>query len=260
MRAIWNGALSFGLINIPVRIYSAAEERALKFRMLDKKGHCPISYTKVCRSDGKVVPYENIVKGYEYQKGDYVILDPEDFEKASPKKTKTVEIENFVEEDEVESKLINKPYFIEPDKKAEKAYVLLREALKKSKKVGIGKIVFHDKEHLSMIKPEGEALMLVTLRYQDELRSPDDLHIPDKSKYTQKELDMAISLINQLEEEFDIKKYKDTYTVELKKIIAKKAKGKPVKVSKGEPVPTYTEMKDLMETLKKSLEKTKTKT
>lgn len=256
MRAIWSGALSFGLINIPVRIYSASEERALKFRLLDKHGHCPISYAKICRNTGREVKYEDIVKGYEYQKGDYVILTDEDFRKASPKKTKAIEIESFVEEGEIEAKLVDKPYFIEPDKKAEKAYVLLREALRRSKKVGIGKIVFKDREHLVMVKPEGSALLLVTLRYVDELRSPEDLHIPEKATYSKKELEMALTLIDQLQEHFKASQYKDTYTKELKKVIEKKAKGKPIRV-KEEPVPTFTEMNDLMNTLKKSLEKAK---
>jgi DNA end-binding protein Ku len=257
MRAIWSGALSFGLINIPVKVYSASEERALKFRLLDKHGHCPISYAKVCRDTNKEVKYEDIVKGYEYQKGDYVVLSDEDFKKAAPEKTKAIDIVSFSEESEIPEKMANKPYYIEPDPKAEKAYVLLREALKRSKKVGIAKFVFRDKEHIGMVKPEGKALMLIQLRYQDELRTSDDLHIPDDAKFTKKELDVAIMLIGQLEEHFKASDYKDTYTQELKKVIEKKAKGKPIKVSKGEPVPTYSDMQDLMSILKESLEKAK---
>jgi DNA end-binding protein Ku len=256
MRAIWSGALSFGLINIPIKIYSASEERALKFRLLDKHGHCPISYAKVCRDSGKEVKYEDIVKGYEYAKGDYVVLSDEDFKKASPKKTKAIDIVSFVDEKEVPDRQISKPYFIEPDPKAEKAYVLLREALKRSKKVGLAKYVFRDKEHLGLVRPEDKALMLIELRYQDELRSSEDLHIPEKATYSKKELDIALMLITQLEEHFDASKYKDTYTDELKKVIEKKAKGKPIKV-KDEPIPTYTDMRDLMSILKESLEKEK---
>jgi DNA end-binding protein Ku len=258
MRAIWNGALTFGLINIPVRIYGAAEERALKFRMLDKKTHSPISYVKVRKTDGKEVPYDNIVKGYEYQKHEFVILNDEDFEKASPKKTSTIEIESFVDEDEVDSILIDKPYYIEPDPKAEKAYGLFREALKKSKRVGIGKIVFKDKEHLVMIKPEKighiNMLMLVTLRYADEIRPAKELHIPEKIAVKEKELALAVTLIEQLAGKFNIKDFKDSYAEELLKVIDKKAKGKPVRM-KSEAVPTYTEMQDLMSALQKSLRK-----
>lgn len=254
MRSIWSGAVSFGLINIPVKIYSASEERALKFRMLDKHGHCPISYAKICRTTGQEIPYEDIVKGYEYQKGDYVILTDDDFEKVAPKKTKTIDIVSFVDEDEIPSMNIDKPYYIEPEKKAEKAYVLLREALKRSKKVAVAKWVMRNKEHIAMIRPEERALVLVQLRYQDEVRSPEDLHIPGKGSYDKKELDMALMLINQLKEHFDADEYRDTYTEELKKIIAKKAKGKPIKVAKGDEAPQPTDMRNLMEALRKSLE------
>ncbi len=254
MRAIWSGSLSFGLINIPVKVYSASEERALKFRLLDKHGNCPISYAKVCREHNREVKYEDIVKGYEYQKGDFVILTDEDFAKAAPRKTKTIDIVNFVSEEEVPSKNIDRPYFVEPDKKAEKAYVLLREALKRSKQVGIAKIVFREKEHIAMVKPESRALMLITLRYEDELREPAGLNLPEKAEYSEKELDMAMMLIDQLKEHFNAKEYKDTYTAALKKVIERKAEGKPIKVS-AEKEPGATDMKNLMEILRKSLEK-----
>ena len=256
MRSIWSGSISFGLINIPVKIYSASEERALKFRMLDKHGHCPISYAKVCRSTNKEVPYSDIVKGYEYQKGDYVILTDEDFEKVAPRKTKTIDIVSFVEEDEVPSIHIDKPYYIEPDPKAEKAYVLLREALKRSKKVGVAKWVLRNKEHIAMVRPEDRALVLVQLRFADEIRDPEDLHIPGKAKYSTRELEMAMMLIDQLKEHFDAKEYKDTYTEELKKIISRKAKGKPIKVA-DEAMPEPTDMRHMMEALRASLEREK---
>jgi DNA end-binding protein Ku len=256
MRAIWSGSLSFGLINIPVRIYSASEDRALKFKLLDKHGHCPISYAKVCRGTNKEVKYEDIVKGYEYQKGDFVILTDEDFKKAAPKKTKAIEIVSFTDENDVPTKFIHKPYFVEPDSKAEKAYVLLREALKRSKKVGIARYVFKDKEHIGLVKPEDNALMLIELRFEDELRKPDDLKLPETAEYSKKELDIALMLIEQLEEHFNASVYHDTYTEELKKVIEKKAEGKPIKVSKeAEPVPT--DMRNLMSMLKQSLEQAK---
>jgi DNA end-binding protein Ku len=232
------------------------KERALNFRLLDKHGHCPVSYVKVCKNTNKEVKWEDLVKGYEYEKGDFVILTDEDFKKAAPKKTKTIDIVNFVEEEEIPSKYIDKPYYIEPDKKAEKAYVLLREALKRSKKVGLAKFVFKNKEHMAMVKPEGKAILLIQLRFQDEIRSPEDLHLPDKAEYTKKELDIALMLIKQLEEHFNASEYKDTYTDELKKIIEKKAKGKPIKV-KGDKEPEPTDMRDLMNLLKESLETAK---
>ncbi len=256
MRPIWNGALSFGLINIPVRIYSASKENALKFKMLEKKSLCPISYLKVCRGTKKEVKYEDIVKGYEYQKGDYVVITSEDFQKAAPKKTKTVDIVSFSEESAIDTKYFEKPYYIEPDKKAEKAYVLLREALKRSKKVGIGRIVFKDREHICVIRPEGTMLVLIQLRFQDEIRDSGDLKIPDKSEYSKRELDIALMLIEQLTETFEASKYRDTYTDELQKVIDRKAQGKPIRVTvEKEPVPS--DMRDLMALLKKSLEQEK---
>jgi DNA end-binding protein Ku len=254
MRPIWSGALTFGLINIPVKLYSASKDRALKFKMLAKHGHCPISYMKVCRGTNEVVPYEDIVKGYEYQKGDYVVLTDEDFMKASPRKTKTIDVQSFVDEDEIDSRYIDKPYYLEPDPKAEKAYVLLREALRRSKKVGVATFVLREKEHIAMIRPEGDALMLVQMRYEDELRKPEDLKLPKEAKFTKKELDMALTLIGQLEEHFNAKEFRDTYTEELEKIIAKKAKGQTVRVDADEKAPVPTDMKNLMEALRKSLE------
>lgn len=252
MRSLWSGSISFGLINIPIKVYAASEEKGLDFRMLDKHGHCPISYMRVCKDTHKEIPYADIVKGYEYQKGDYVILTDEDFKKVAPRKTKTIDIVSFVEEDEVPGTYFEKPYYLEPDKKAEKAYVLLREALKRSKKVGIAKWVMRNKEHIAMVRPEGRALMLIQMRFAHELRKPDDIDLPEKSDYSKKELDMALMLIEQLEEHFNAEEYKDTYTEELKKIIDKKAKGKTVKITdEGEPEPT--DMRNLMEALKKSL-------
>jgi DNA end-binding protein Ku len=259
MRSIWTGSISFGLINIPVKIYSASEDHGLDFRMLDRHGHCPISYLRVCRGTNEEVPYKDIVKGYEYQKGDYVILTDEDFKKASPKKTKTIDIVSFVDEDEVPSAYLEKPYFMEPDKKAEKAYVLLREALKRSKKVGIAKWVLRNKEHIAMVRPEDKALMLIEMRYAHELRSPKDLDIPAKGDYSKRELEMALMLINQLEEHFNADEYKDEYTEELKKLIEKKAKGKTVRIEGADEEVAPTDMRDLMAALKKSLEQERKK-
>lgn len=258
MRAIWSGSLSFGLINIPVKVYSASEERALSFHLLDKHGHCPISYAKVCRDTGKEVKFEDIVKGYEYQKGDYVILSDEDFKKAAPKKTKLIEVTSFVAEEEIPSEYINKPYYIEPEKRSEKAYVLLREALKRAKKAGIGKIIFRDKEHLAIVRPAEKALMLITLRFQEEIRTPEKLNLPEEQNFSQKELDMALMLINQLEDHFKASEYHDTYTEELKNLIEKKAKGETIKISEGKE-PVATDMRNILEALKKSLEQERKK-
>jgi DNA end-binding protein Ku len=259
MRSIWSGSISFGLINIPIKIYSASEDQGLDFRMLDKHGNCPISYARVCKNTHKEVPYKDIVKGYEYEKGDYVILTDEDFKKVAPRKTKTIDIVSFVEEDDIPEAYVEKPYYLEPDKKAEKAYVLLREALRRSKKVGIAKWVLRNKEHIAMVRPEGKALMLIQMRYASELRSPEDLDLPEKSDYSKRELDMALMLIDQLEEHFNASEYKDTYTEDLKKIIEKKAKGKTVKIKDEDDDVAPTDMRNLMEALKKSLNQYKEK-
>jgi DNA end-binding protein Ku len=251
MRALWNGTLSFGLINIPVKLYSASLERALSFKLIDKNGNCPISYIKVCRSNHKEVSKEDIVRGYEYQKGDYVVLDENDFKKAAPKKTGQIDILQFSDENEIDKKYFEKPYYVEPDKKSAKAYVLLRDALKESGKVAIASFIMKDKEHIAAVAAEGNILVLNQLRYQDEIRKP-ELEIPE-GKYSKSELDMAFTLIKKLTKKFDPKKYKDTYTEELEKIIAAKARGKRIKLKEGTPAKTSTEMQDLMKMLRKSL-------
>jgi len=256
MRPVWSGSISFGLVNIPAKLYSASEERALKFHLLEAKSHAPISYKKVVKDTSKEVKQEDIVKGYELKKGEFVILEDEDFKRANPRKTELLDIVSFTDESEIDSKLFDKPYFIEPAKKAEKAYALLREALKKSGKAGVAKYVLHEKEHIGIVKFEDNMLMLIELRYGDELREPKGLNIPGKADYSKKELDLAISLIEHLSEDFDIKEYKDTYADELKKIIAQKAKG-AVKVK--EPVKSDvqpTQVADILEMLKKSLAET----
>jgi DNA end-binding protein Ku len=185
------------------------------------------------------------------------VLTDDDFKKAAPRKTKTIDVHSFVDEDEIDSRYVNKPYYLEPDPKAEKAYVLLREALRRAKKVGVATFVMREKEHVAMVRPEGDALMLVQLRYEDELRKPDDLKLPKDAKYSQKELDMALALIGQLDDHFNASEFKDTYTEELEKVIAKKAKGQTIKVDSEGAEPVPTDMRNLMEALRKSLEEEK---
>lgn len=258
MRAIWSGSISFGLVNIPVRLYSASKERALKFRMLAKDDLCPISYKKVCRDDNKVVPYEDIVKGYEYEKDEYVVLSDEDFKKAFAKRTELIDIVSFVDEDNIDSKLYDKPYYIEPLKKSSKAYVLLRDALQKSGKVGIAKFVMRDKEHLAVVRPDSSSILILDqLRFKEELRDTEDINVPSKADYSKKELDLALSLIENLSEEFDVKDYKDTFTAELRKIIEAKAKGKLKHIETKEEKLEPTDVADIMDALRRSLKEEK---
>lgn len=257
MRSIWSGSISFGLINIPIKLYSASKERELSFKLLEKETLCPISYAKVCRSNQKAVKYEDIVKGYEYEKGDYVVLLDEDFKRANARKTKAIDIVQFVDEDEVDPNYFEKPYYLEPDKRAAKAYALLREALRRSKKVAIAKFVLRDKEHLAAVRPQGNILVLNQMRFAEELRKP-EVDVPKRGDFSEKEIDMALALIGQLTEHFKPEDFKDTYTADLKQVIAEKAKGKTPRKKGEEPVPT-TDVVDLMAVLKESLEKHRTR-
>lgn len=252
MRAIWSGALSFGLVNIPVRLYSASKERALSFRLLDRDEHSPINYKKVRRSDEKEVEQKDIVKGYEIEKGEFVIVDPEDFKKAAPKKTQTIEIVQFTDSGEIDPVYFDKPYFLEPDKKSQKAYGLLRDALQKVHKAGLARFVLRDKEHIGLIMPHDDILMLQQMRYKDELRDADEVNAPSSPGYDKREMDLAISLINNLSERFEPSKFKDTYSEELYKLIEAKAKGKRI-VLDTEEAPQATSTADILKALQKSL-------
>lgn len=257
MRAIWTGALSFGLINIPVRLYSGTEDHSLRFSMLHKKDLSPIRFARICRQDGKEVPYEEIVSGYEFSKGDYVVLDEEDFKKVNLKKTKTIDIQGFTNESEIDTIFYEKPYFLEPDKGADKAYTILREALKKSQKVGIAKLVFHNREHLAVIKPYKNILIINQLRYLSEIRETGELKAPAKEAATSQEVIMALKLIEHLSAEFKPAAYHDTYVEDLKEIIEQKSKGIKIKTKGKEP--KITPINDIMALLKESLEKDKDK-
>lgn len=256
MRSMWKGSLSFGLVNIPVHMYVASKEKELSFILLHKKDHSEIHYARICKAEGKEVPWSEIVKGFEYEKGEYVIVTDEDFAKANLKKSETIEIINFVNEDEVDPIYYVKPYFLEPDKNAGKAYSLLRDALKKSKKVGLAKFVLRNKEHIALIKPHDNMLILNELRYQGELVKPEDLKLPsEKEKTNSKELDIAMQLIDHLTTSFKPAQYKDTYVQEMKKIIQQKAKGRAVH-PKTE-APKSSKVHDIMSLLQASLENNK---
>ncbi|MNK36170.1 putative DNA repair protein YkoV [compost metagenome] len=255
MKAIWKGSISFGLVNIPVRLYSGTTQHRLELDMIRKKDKCAIQYVRVCKKDGKEVPWDDIAKGYRKENGDYVILDKSDFAKAAPEKTQTVDIFEFIKEEEIPSKYLEKPYLVEPAKEAKKVYALLREALRKSEKVGLCKFVMRTTEHMGILKVEDDVILLIQIRFNDELRDPEEINLPSDIKITKKELDMALSIIDQLTDTFDPSKYKDTYKAELIKMIKKKATAKP---NAKEPVAKRTDKKtnakdDLLEQLKASL-------
>ncbi|HKH61393.1 MAG TPA: Ku protein [Flavitalea sp.] len=256
MRSIWSGAIGFGLVNIPVKLFSAVQQSDLDLDMLDKKDHANIRFKRVNEKTGKEVAWENIVRGYNLD-GQYVILSDEDFKKASPEKTKIIEIAEFVDEDKVDSMYFETPYYLEPQKAGVKAYGLLRDALKKSGKTGLASFVLRTKESLALIKPIDKILILQKIRYEQEIRKPEGLEIPD-AESKPAELKMAIALIDQLSSpKFDISKYKDTYSDELMKLIDAKAKGKKIVAPTMRVV--HSKSKDLMEQLKASLETKKKK-
>ena len=252
MKAIWTGSIGFGLVNIPVKLYSAIQGSRLELDMLDSKTQSPIRYKRVSEKTGKEVPWEQIRKGYLYN-DDYVILEPSDFEAASPKKSKIIEIEAFVEEQEIDDIYYESPYFLEPGKGGEKAYQLLLKALEKTKKVGVSRYVMRTSEHMAVIRPKDKYLLLQQLRFEEELRSAEDLKLPEGVRISPNELNMALELIKQYTSSFDMSKYEDEYKKELMKIIKSKATGKKITTKKMEVV--YTQKDDLFDQLKASLGK-----
>lgn len=252
MKAIWNGSIAFGLINIPIRVYPASEDHALEFHMLHKKDLSPIRFARICKAEGKEVAYQDIVKGFEFEKGEYVVIEDADFKAANSKKTSTIELQYFTESSQIDPIYYEKPYFLEPDKKSGKAYKLLWEGLLKSGKVAIGNFVFRNREHFGAILPLKEGLLLIQMRYPSEIRPFEELNLP-KEKTAPQELKMALTLIDQLTQNFQPEKHHDTYVEELMGVIEQKLKGaKPRKVKAAK---SLHETGDLMALLQKSLEK-----
>lgn len=258
MKAIWNGAIGFGLVNIPIKIYSATETSKLDLDMLDKSDFSNIRFKRVNEKTGKEVKWASIVKGY-LMDDKYIVLEDEDYEAASPEKSKILSIEHFVKESEVDSVYFETPYFLEPQKNGENAYRLLIKALQQTKMVGIGTFILRESEAIGLIRPyNDDVLVLNKLRFAEEIRDYKDLKIPAKKVPKPAELKMAKNLIEQLSEKFDPTIYKNTYSAELLKIIKKKAKGKSVKIKKSEPA-KQGKVIDLMAQLKASLKGSQSK-
>ncbi|HEY4148606.1 MAG TPA: Ku protein [Chitinophagaceae bacterium] len=248
MKAIWTGAIGFGLVNIPVKMYSAVQDSTLDLDMLDKKDHSHIKFLRVNEKTGKEVAWANIIKGYKYN-DKYIILTEEDFKNASPEKTKAIEIKQFVDESTIDSIYYETPYYLEPEKGGIKAYALLCEALKKTGKAGLGSIIIRARESLCLVKNMDDVLVLNKIRFEEEIREP-ELKIP-ASSIKPSELKMAVELINSLSEPFDISAYKDTYSDKLMKLIRAKAKGQKIKPPAMKVV--HSAASDLMTQLKASL-------
>jgi DNA end-binding protein Ku len=253
MRAIWTGSIAFGLVNIPVKMYSGSESHdGLHLHMLHRTDNSPVRYARICRKDGTELAYDDIVKGYEYQDGDYVTLSSEDFKKADARKTKSLEIYQFADEAEIDSRYYDKPYYLEPAKGAERAYALLREALEKSKKVALVKYAMRARDNMGAVKTIGNALVLNQMRFPADVRSPGELNLPDKNIASEAELSMAESLVKQQTKPFIAEDWHDEYTEKLEEVIEEKAHGQAPKGHGKEPEPT--KVKDLMSALQESLE------
>lgn len=249
MRPIWTGSISFGLVNIPVKLYSATEESSLPFVTLDKNNHARIRYKKINETTGKDVKEGDIVKGYKMG-SNYVILEEDDFKNASPEKQDHLEIVQFISEKEIDAVYFEKPYYLEPDKGGGRAYSLLRDALKKESKAALGPLVYHKKEWICLIKPMNEILVMHRLRFAQEIRPSEELVVP-KTEIKGEELKMATMLINQLTKPFKPEMFKDEFSEKLIKVIEAKAKGKTSSYKPMKVVHSSTE--DLMQKLKASL-------
>jgi len=263
-RAIWKGSISFGLVSIPVGLFSAETRDEISFRQLDKRNLAPVGYKKYNKQTGKEVELDDIVKGYEYEDERYVLISDEDLKRANPEKTQTVDITDFVNLDDIDPEYFDKPYYLAPLKKNAKAYALLREALKRSGKVGIAKVVIRSREYLGAVIPHNEVLVLEILRYPHEIRGVDDLELPgdelEKMGVTDREVKMAEMLIDGMTAEWDPSKYHDTYRDDLMALIHKKIESGQTEVLDESPAPEVdAEPKgviDIMSLLKKSVEAT----
>lgn len=258
MRSTWQGSISFGLINIPIVMYSASHERSIDLDMLRRKDNCKIHFKRVCGDTNEEVPYEDIVRGYEIEKGKYVILEKEDLEKAQAEQTHTMDIVSFVKEEEVDSVYFDKPYYVEPVKGGEKAYELLRQALKKSNRVAVAKLVMRTKEQIGLLKAENipvaggkELIVFNRMRYPDEIVPDKEIKVGKKISLEKKEMDLALRLVEQLTEPFKPEELKDHYREKLEKFIKNREKQKDIKV----PAPKEaTDVKQLMAELERSLD------
>ena len=263
-RPIWNGTISFGLLNVPVQLHSGERSLDLHFRMLDSRDNSPVRYERVNSDSGEEVPWKEIVKGFEYSKGNYVVIDEEDIRKAAPESTETVEIEAFCDRDEIDPMYFEKPYYLVPGKKAEKGYVLLREVLAKTNKVGIARVVIRTRQYLAALSPRGDALMLDLMRFPQEIVKADEFELPkgnSKSyRVTPAELGMATQLIEAMTKKWSADDYQDEFRAKLRKIIDEqiaRQKGKKVRerTEEAAPAEATTNVVDFMELLKRSLDK-----
>lgn len=253
MAAAWKGTISFGLVSIPVELRTAVQSDHVSFKMLHAEDLAPVKYERVCAKDGEPVPWGEIVKGYEYAKGKYVILSDEDFRAAALASSKTIDILDFVRAEEIDPRFFDTPYYLVPAKGGEKGYALLREAMRTTGSVGVGKLTMHQKQHLAAIKTVGDAMMLETMRFANELVDSSTLSFPSSELVRPQELKMAEQLVANLAEPFEPEKYTDEYRANLMKVIRAKMKGQKIVVAPAEDRESTTVI-DLMSRLQASLE------
>jgi DNA end-binding protein Ku len=261
-RPIWTGTLSFGLLNVPIRLMTAERRIDLHFRMLDQRNNQPVRYERVNAESGEEVPWKDIVKAYEYSKGNYVVLEESDIRNAAPETHETVEIDSFVDADALTPAYFEKPYFLVPGKKAEKGYVLLRETLKRTGKIGIARVVIRTREYLCAVMPQDEALLLILLRFPQELVSAEEYALPDKPvaeyRISDRELEMAGELIESMAGKFKPENYRDEFRERLTAVIEQRLKSKGITTTLEEEEPAHanatTNVVDFMSLLKKSIE------
>ncbi|WP_426337582.1 Ku protein [Pseudoduganella sp. R-31] len=256
-RALWKGAISFGLVHIPVELHKAVESHDLDLTMLDKRDFSPIGFKRYNKGTGKEVTWDNIVKGYEYSDGEYVVLSDEDLRLANPKATQTIDIMAFVDADSVPLTFYETPYYLSPGRGGDKVYALLRQTLSKAGRIAIATVVIRTRQHLCALVSVGDGIIMNTLRYATEIRNPEDLKLPGDSGITDKELKMALSLVEEMSEKWNPKGYHDTYREDVLKLVEKKVKaGQTHTLTEptGEaPVPKASNVVDLVALLKQSL-------
>jgi len=253
-RALWKGSLAFGLVNVPVELHTAVRDSRPRFRMLHRQDESPIEYQRVCRRDGKPVAWEDLVKGYEYAKGQFVVLTKDDFETAALEKSRTIEILEFVNGEDIDDRYFEQPYYLAPAKGAERAYAVLRESLRESGQIGVSRFIMRETQHLAALEVSGDALVLTMMRFAEELVDTAPLNLPSKSLVRENELKMAAQLVGSLSGEWHPEKYKDEYRENLMRVIEAKLKGKRPKLEAEAAGPGRADVVDLMERLRKSLQ------
>jgi DNA end-binding protein Ku len=253
-RSMWKGSIAFGLVNIPVELYSATRDHRPKFRLLHAKDEEPVRYERVCQKEGKPVAWEDLVKGYEYAKGQFVVISKDDFKTAALEKTKTIDILDFVDPRDVDERYFETPYYLQAGKGADRAYALLREAIRTSAKIGIAKVILRDAQHLAAVEAIGDALVLTMMRFSDELVDLKEFTFPGKVDVRPAELKMAQQLIDNLVSEWKPDKYTDEYKENLMRVINAKIKGRTPKLIDEDRTPKQAEVVDLMARLRASLE------